>query len=262
VFFSDIKGFSGLSEQLTAGAIAKLLNRYFTIATETIRDHNGVIDKYIGDSVMAFWAPPFSPGDDHAADSCRAALAQQAALAALRQELPDILGLRRQVPEFTVRMGLATGEVVVGTIGAPTAKSFTVIGDTVNLASRLEGINKVYGTRIIVAEDTFRLAQAAIEAREIDLITVAGKTEPVRIFEVMAEAGALTTEAAALRDRYADALALYRRRDFDAAEAAFKSCLAIVPDDGPAKLFVKRIAALRADPPPADWDGVWRMTEK
>ena len=262
VFFSDIKGFSGLSEQLTAGAIAKLLNRYFTIATDIIRDHNGVIDKYIGDSVMAFWAPPFSPGDDHAADGCRAALSQQAALAMLRQELPDILGLRRQVPEFTVRMGLATGEVVLGTIGAPTAKSFTVIGDTVNLASRLEGINKVYGTRIVVAEDTFRLAQGMIEARELDLITVAGKTEPVRIFEVMAEAGDLTPQAATLRDRYAEALALYRRRDFDAAETAFKSCLEIAPDDGPSALFVKRIAALRAAPPPADWDGVWRMTEK
>lgn len=262
VFFSDIKGFSGLSEQLTAGAIAKLLNRYFTIATETIRDHNGVIDKYIGDSVMAFWAPPFSPGDDHAADGCRAALAQQAALAALRQELPDILGLRRQVPEFTVRMGLATGEVVVGTIGAPTAKSFTVIGDTVNLASRLEGINKVYGTRIVVAEDTYRLAQNTIEARELDLITVAGKTEPVRIFEVIGEAGALGPEAATLRDRYAEALALYRRRDLDGAEAAFRKCLETAPEDGPSALFVKRIATLRADPPPPDWDGVWRMTEK
>lgn len=262
VFFSDIKGFSGLSEQLTAAAIAKLLNRYFTIATETIRDHNGVIDKYIGDSVMAFWAAPFSPGDDHAADGCRAALAQQAALATLRRELPEILGLRRQVPEFTVRMGLATGEVVVGTIGAPTAKSFTVIGDTVNLASRLEGINKAYGTQIVVAEDTFRLAQGAIEARELDLITVAGKAEPVRIFEVMAEAGALSPEAQALRERYAEALALYRACEFDAAEAAFKACLKIAPDDGPAALFIKRIATLRAAPPPADWDGVWRMTEK
>jgi adenylate cyclase len=260
VFFSDIKGFSGLSEELTAAAIAKLLNRYFTIATETIRSHNGVIDKYIGDSVMAFWSPPFSPGDDHAADGCRAALAQQTALAALRQELPDILGLRRQVPEFTVRMGLATGEVVVGTIGAPTAKSFTVIGDTVNLASRLEGINKVYGTRIVVAEDTFRLAQSTLEARELDLVTVAGKTEPVRIFEVMADAA--TPQTSALRERYAEALACYRRRELDAAEDVFRSCLEIVPDDGPSGLFLTRLATLRAAPLPPDWDGVWRMTEK
>jgi len=262
VFFSDIKGFSGLSEQLTAAAIVKLLNRYFTIATETIRSHNGVIDKYIGDSVMAFWAAPFSAGDNHAGDGCLAALAQQQALDALRRELPELLGLRRQLPEFIVRMGLATGEVVVGTIGAPTAKSFTVIGDTVNLASRLEGINKIYGTRVIVSEDTFRLAQGAVEARELDRITAAGKTEPVRIFEVMAVAGALAPEAAALRERYAAALALYRDRDFPAARTGFQACLDLAPGDGPASLFVKRTGDLIAHPPAADWDGVWRLTEK
>src|SRR5262249_9144766 len=146
VMFSDIQGFSAISEQLTASVIANLLNRYFTVATDAVRGRNGVVDKYIGDSLMAFWAAPFSAGDSHASDACLAALDLQEALKALREDLPQILGLRRQVPPFVVRTGLATGEVVLGTIGAPTAKSFTVIGDAVNLASRLEAVNKIYGT--------------------------------------------------------------------------------------------------------------------
>lgn len=262
VFFSDIKGFSGISEQLTAGVVATFLNRWFTLATDAIRARNGVVDKYIGDAVMAFWASPFSPGDAHAADACLATLAQQEAVETLRAELPNLLGLRRNIPDLTVRMGLATGEVVIGTIGSPTARSFTVIGDIVNLASRLEGINKIYGTRIIVAEDTWRLAQAVIEARELDLITVAGKTETVRIFEVLGHADALSPDQELARQHFAEGLARYRARDWDPAEAAFRACLALVPGDGPSLLFIDRIAKLRAAPPPEGWDGVWRLSEK
>ncbi len=262
VFFSDIKGFSGISEQMTAGVIATFLNRWFTLATNAIRARNGVVDKYIGDAVMAFWTAPFSPGDSHAADACLATLDQQEAVETLRVELPNLLGLRRNVPELTVRMGLATGEVVVGTIGSPTARSYTVIGDIVNLASRLEGINKVYGTRIIVAEETWRLAQTEVEARELDLITVAGKTEAVRIFEILGRAGALAPRLEEARERFAEGLRCYRARDWNAAEAAFEACLALVPGDGPSRLFIDRVAKLRSVPPPEDWDGVWRLTEK
>ncbi len=137
VFFSDIKSFSSISEQLTASAMVNLLNAYFTAVTQAIRDHRGIVDKYIGDGVMAFWSPPFSPGDQHATDACLAALLQQEAIVAFRRELPQLLGLRRNVPDFKVRMGLATGEVVIGTIGSETARSYTVIGDIVNTASRL-----------------------------------------------------------------------------------------------------------------------------
>ncbi|MBM3599244.1 MAG: HAMP domain-containing protein [Alphaproteobacteria bacterium] len=262
VYFSDIKGFSSLSEQLTAGVIANLLNRYFGLASETIRAHHGVIDKYIGDSVMAFWTQPFSAGDQHAADACLAALAVENALDALRADLPNILGLRRQLPELVVRMGLATGEVVVGTIGAPASRTFTVIGDTVNLASRLEGINKVYGTRIIVSEDTFRLAQAAIEARELDTIAVAGKNEPVRIYQVLGTAGSVDGARAELRRIYGEGLTAYRVRQWDVAQAAFEAALAIDAGDGPARVMLERAAKLRAAAPSDDWDGVWRMTEK
>jgi class 3 adenylate cyclase len=262
VFFSDIQGFTAISEQLTAGAMVNFLNHYFEAVTRCIRADNGIVDKYIGDAVMAFWSPPFSTGDSHAAAACLAALAQQEAIEVLRADLPNIIGLRRNAPNLFVRMGIATGEVVVGTIGSPVSKSFTVIGDTVNLASRLESINKVYGTRVIVADDTLRLAQEHIEVRELDLITVAGKTEPVRIHELLAPFGGLTSAEAELREEFAGGLLAYREREWDEAQRRFERCLTLRPQDGPAAVYLERIAALRAEPPAADWDGVWRFTHK
>jgi adenylate cyclase len=262
VFFSDIKGFSTLSEQLTADVIVRLLNGYFGEVTKIIRERNGIVDKFIGDAVMAFWTPPFSAGDQHAADACLAALAQQAALDVFRQELSQLTGLRRNVPDFRVRMGLATGEVVVGTLGSETTKSYTVIGDTVNLASRLEGANKVYGTGILVAEDTMRLAQGAVDAREIDLLVVVGKTEPIRVFELLAPAGRLAPSMAELRGMFEEGLAAYREARWDVAEAKFGDCLRVKPDDVPSQTFAERVARLRAHPPSPAWNGVWTMEHK
>ncbi len=176
VFFSDIKGFSGMSESLTASAMVNLLNSYFSAVTREIRDQHGVIDKFIGDAVMAFWTAPFSVGDQHATDACSLPrLPRPKRSRHFAPSWPQITGLRRDAPDFAVRMGLATGEVVIGTIGSDITKSYTVIGDVVNTASRLEGVNKVYGTGIIIDEATFRFAQNAIEARELDLLTVAGQ---------------------------------------------------------------------------------------
>ncbi|MBM3516602.1 MAG: HAMP domain-containing protein [Alphaproteobacteria bacterium] len=262
IFFSDIKGFSGMSEDLTPGAMVNLLNSYFTAVTREIRSRHGVIDKFIGDAVMAFWTAPFSPGDRQAADACMAALAQQEAIAAFRAELPHIIGLRRKLPEFGVRMGLATGEVVIGTIGSDITRSYTVIGDVVNAASRLERANKAYGTSILIDDATFRLAQGEIAARELDLLTVAGKTEPRLIHELVAAADRLTQAAAELNDLFAQGLAAYRAQDWDAAERHFGLCQARRPGDGPSAVFLRRVAALRATPPPAEWGGVWRLTDK
>jgi adenylate cyclase len=262
VFFSDMKEFTGISEQLTAGTVVKLLNSYFGAVADVIHAHHGFIDKYMGDAVMAFWIPPFSAGDDHASDACLAALAQQEAIVALGAQLPEITGMRRYPPKVVIRMGIATGEAVVGTVGSAGARSYTVIGDTVNLASRLESINKLYDTSIILSDETYRLAQQVIEARELDLITVAGKTEPVRIYEAMGRAGELGPERIELRELFADGLAAYRRQDWDEAQTRFESCLRSAADDGPARLFLERIALLRSAPPPADWGGIWRLSEK
>ena len=262
LFFSDISGFSGIGEELTAGAMVNLLNSYFSAVTRPIRDQQGIIDKFIGDAVMAFWTSPFTEGDRHAANACLAALAQQEAIAAFRLELPHVIGLRRDLPAFEVRMGLATGEVVVGTIGSEVAKSYTVIGDVVNVASRLEGVNKAYGTRIIIDDATYRLAHDAIEARELDLLTVFGKTEPVRVYELACRSGELTPELARLHEAFATGLAAYRAGDWDAAASRFDECLALEPGDGPARVFAHRVNLLRATPPSAPWDGVWQHTEK
>jgi adenylate cyclase len=262
VFFSDIADFSGISEQLTASAVVNLLNSYFSEVATVIHEHHGFIDKYIGDAVMAFWISPFSAGDTHASDACLAALAQQEAIVALRAKLPEITGMRRNPPKLMIRMGIATGEAVVGTVGAASSRSYTVMGDTVNLASRIEGINKTYRCSITLSEETFRLAQDVIEARELDLIIVAGKTEPIRLYEAMSRAGELSPEQIALRDLFAEGLAAYRRRDWDEAHNRFESCLRHAPEDGPSQLFIERIAVLRNEPPPADWGGIWRFAEK
>jgi len=262
VFFSDIAGFTSMSEQLTATAIVNLLNHYFAAVTGSIRANNGIVDKFMGDGLMAFWSSPFSPADSHAASACLSALAQQEAITKLNQELPNILGLRRDAPAFTVRMGIATGEAVVGTIGSTVSRSFTVIGDTVNLASRLESVNKMFGTRIIVAESTLRLAKQVVESRELDLITVVGKTEPVRIYELLCPAGKLKPEEAELLRGFDQGLVAYRAREWDAAEEQFKRCLTINPMDAPSALYVDRIATCRQEAPRADWDGIWRLTTK
>ncbi len=262
VFFSDIAGFTSISEELTALAMVNLLNHYFAAVTESIRPNNGIVDKFIGDAVMAFWCAPFSPGESHAAAACKSALAQQVAIAEFNKNLPQILGLRRSAPSLGVRMGIATGEVVVGTVGSKVSRSFTVIGDTVNLASRLESLNKAFGTRIILAESTLKLARSEVEARELDLVTVAGKTEPIRIYELLGAAGQLVPAEVELLAEFAKGLAAYRQLDWDTAERLFRRCLELNPKDAPTALYLERIAKLRASPPPADWDGVWRFTEK
>ncbi|NBU68471.1 MAG: adenylate/guanylate cyclase domain-containing protein [Verrucomicrobia bacterium] len=262
IFFSDISNFSGIGEQLTAANLVRLLNRYFTASTEAIRAHHGIVDKFIGDAVMAFWASPFSTGETHARDGCLACLDLLKSFDGISQEISEITGLRRNVPKFHARMALATGDTVIGTVGSHTTKSFTVIGDTVNTASRLEGVNKIYGTNILLNEECFRLAEGDIEAREIDLVTVFGKVEPVRIFELQGRQGALDPVTAKLNNVYADGLQLYREQKWREAENAFRECLKIRQHDGPSLEFLTRIANFARTPPPKDWNGVWQTASK
>ena len=261
LFFSDIAGFTPISERLAPATLVALVNDYFATMSAPIRERTGIIDKYIGDSIMAFWVPPFSDAADQCALACEAALAQFALLEDFQRRMPDIVGLRRDVPQIGMRMAIATGEVVVGSIGPDFARSFTVMGDTVNFASRLEGANKAYGTRILIDDATAAMAGSAIRTREIDSVQVVGKTEPVRLFELLAMADAPADTRGGLFDHYATGLDAYRRGDWGAAADAFTKAVAADPDDGPSRTMLDRITRLASDTPP-DWAGVWQLTSK
>ena len=262
VSFADLVGFTSLSERLTPLVMVTLLNRHFGLQALAVQEHLGVVDKFVGDSIVAFWGPPFVKSEDHAVLACRAAQAQLLALDKLRRELPDITGLRRDAPAVDLCVGICTGEVVVGNIGSENTRSYTVVGDTVNLAARLERANRVYGTRILVGESTVQAIGSEFEIREIDTISVKGKTETTRVFEVMSMAGQLSEESVRLRDCYDQARRMYLGQDWDRAETAFHECLQIRPDDGPSRVLLERIQFLRRNPPGKDWNGVWHLREK
>jgi class 3 adenylate cyclase len=262
VLFADLVGFTGLSERLTPLLMVTLLNRHFGLQALAVQEHHGVVDKFIGDSVMAFWGQPFVKPEEHAVLACRAAQAQLAALDTLRRELPDITGLRRDAPVIDLGIGICTGEVVVGNIGSENTRSYTAIGDTANLAARLERANRVYGTQILLSESTARAIGSEFEIREIDTIFVKGKIEITRVFELMSAAGQLSEELVRLRERYDAARRSYLTQDWDTAEATFRECLEIRPKDGPSRVFLERVEALRRNPPGKDWNGVWQLVEK
>ena len=262
ILFCDMKDFTTFSEGMTPAALVTVLNRYLTVMSDPVRRHNGIIDKYIGDGIMAFWGPPFTGADEQARLACLAALDQLAGLAAFRAELPDLIGLKRGFPEIDMRIGIATGDVVVGSIGSEQTRNYTVIGDTVNLASRLEGANKTYGTRVLISEATNHLAGDTVETREIDSVLVVGKTEPQRIFELLGRKGGVASERLALRDAYVESLDAYRREAWEEARIGFEACLAIHSCDPPSKVFLGRIAQFRATSPCTNWKGVWSLLEK
>jgi adenylate cyclase len=262
VLFADLVGFTGLSERLTPLLMVTLLNRHFGLQALAVQEHHGVVDKFVGDSVMAFWGPPFVKPEEHPVLACRAAQAQFAALDVLRRELPDITGLRRDLPVIDLCVGICTGEVVVGNIGSDNTRSYTVIGDTANLAARLERANRVYGTQILLSEATARAVGSKFEIREIDTISVKGKTETTQVFELLSAAGELSEDRERLRQRYEQARQAYLAHEWDLAEAAFRECLQICPNDGPSRIFLERIQALRRNPPSKDWNGVWQLVEK
>lgn len=261
LFFSDIAGFTPLAERLAPRVLVELINAYFAEMSDPIRARAGVIDKYIGDAIMAFWVPPFADPASQAADACLAALDQLARLEGFAARIPDLIGIRQDVPRIDIRIGIATGEVVVGSIGSDQAKSFTAMGDTVNFGSRLEGANKAYGTRVLIDRATRDAAGAAIAARRIDRLAVAGRAAPVDVFELLGPGGALDPAAEAAAARYEAALADYQAGDWPAAERGFAALVADVPQDGAAIAMLARIRAAGRRAPP-DWAGVTRLTSK
>ena len=260
VLFCDLKGFTSLSEGLTPQGLVKVMNRYLSTMSEPIRTNRGIIDKYIGDGIMAYWGPPFVGEADHARLACLAALEMIERIATLRQEIPELLGVRgTPMEQCDLRIGIATGEALVGSIGSDVMMSYTLMGDVVNLASRLEGANKAYGIRNLVSGKTVAGAGDAVEVREIDRIVVEGHTHSEVIFEILGRKGELTPQQLALRDRYQEALVDYRARRWGDALLALNASLEAMPGDGPSIALVRRIESLEANPLPEDWDGSWHI---
>jgi adenylate cyclase len=262
VLFCDVKGFTGASQEMTPQGLVKVMNRYFSAMSAPIRDHGGVIDKYIGDAIMAYWGPPFTKDEDQARLASLAALDMLQGVVPLRAEFPELLGVRSLPISFDIRIGIATGEALVGSIGSELMMSYTVMGDTVNLASRLEGASKLYGGRVLVSAATVMGADDAIETREIDRVIMLGQTKPQAIFEIMGRKGELTQVQIELRTHYSEGLAAYRARRWDDARRDFAAALESVPNDGPSVTFIKRIDGLMANPPSDEWDGSWRLEQK
>jgi adenylate cyclase len=256
VFFSDLAGFTTISEALPAEKMVPLLNRYLHRMTQVILELDGTVDKYIGDAIMAFWGAPLVQ-EDHAVRACLAALRQREAMAEFR-EATRADGL----PELHARMGVNTGPMTVGNMGSEDRFDYTVMGDAVNLASRLEGANKSFGTTIMISQSTFEAAGEVIEARELDLLKVKGKTEPMRVYELMAHKGRLDAATAEMKEMYEQGLALYRSRFFAEALVWFEKARERVPGDGPSGVYIDRCRTFLDTPPPAAWDGVFTMTTK
>ena len=255
VMFSDVRDFTAISESLGPEDLARLMNEYLTAMTEIIRRNRGTVDKYIGDAIMAFWgAPVDDPG--HARQAVLAAMEMQAALPAVNTSLAA-----RGWPELRISVGLNTGEMTVGDMGSSVRQAYTVMGDAVNLASRLEGITKQYGVGIIVGEAT-RQAIGDIVFREVDRVRVKGKEEPVAIFEPVGAQGAVAAGMQQEIKLWNQALRHYRAREWDQADVALLNLTRMAPECGLYGKYAERVAHLRKEPPGEAWNGVWKFETK
>jgi adenylate cyclase len=255
VLFSDIRSFTSISENLDAEELSELINLYLTPMTRIIHEYNGTIDKYIGDAIMAFWgAPIHSP--DHATQAVAAALAMLDSLVELNEDFEQ-----RGWPEIHIGIGINTGPMSVGNMGSQFRRAYTVMGDAVNLGSRLEGLTKAYGATLIVSEETAREAPDYLY-QEVDLVRVKGKAEPVVILEAIGLKDEVPAERAAEVADFKEALMAYRRQDWDGAETILKQLLARKPGLKLYSLYLDRIAQFRAEPPGPDWDGVFTHETK
>lgn len=255
VMFSDVRSFTSIAEALGPRETVSLLNDYFTEMVDVIFRHDGILDKYIGDGIMALYGSPFL-GPNDADNALAAADEMMQRLAVLNERR----AARGEAP-LDIGIGFSTGPTVIGNIGSVRRMEYTVIGDTVNLASRLEGVTKQYGAKVMLSEMTVRDLKRPATLREIDLIRVKGKDRPVAVYESL---GYRANEPAlkALLELFGQGLTAYRSRDWAAASRAFEGALELYPDDRPSAIYRERCALLAATPPEADWDGVWNLTEK
>ncbi len=256
VLFSDIRSFMGMAEKLGARETVSVLNEYFSEMVDVVYQHHGILDKYIGDALMAVFGTPFPhPGDaDHAVEAAIEMM--------LRLREFNRARAAQALRPIDIRLGISTGEVVAGNIGSPKRMDYTVIGDSVNLASRLESANKFYGTHVLLSAGTYAKLRRTYPVRELDLIQVKGRREPVAIYEVLIDGPGRPSPKGELRAVFANGLAAYRSRDWENAIGHFQRLVSLDEGDRAAHIFLERSQYYWGRPPPEDWDGVWAMTEK
>lgn len=251
-FFSDVAGFTSISESLSPEELVHLLNDFLSEMTDIILSYGGTLDKYEGDAIIAFWNAPLDQ-TDHAVRACRAALDCQKRLAELRPAFAQKSG-----HELFMRIGLNSGPAVVGNMGSHSRFDYTAMGDTINMASRLEGACKQYSVPILVGDFTFQMTKESILAREVDLIRVVGKSKPERVYQILGEKSQITQEMEEKVAVFHQALDLYRKREWDEALSSFK----MIEGDELSAVYVARIEEFKKNPPPDDWTGVRDLTQK
>jgi len=260
VMFSDVRGFTSISEKLDAQELAALLNEYLTDMTQIVFRHNGTLDKYIGDAVMAFWGAPFEE-PDHPTQSCHAALEMIVRLKEMQKKWKA-----EGRPVLDIGVGLSTGVASVGNMGSTLRYGYTALGDTVNLSSRIEGLNREYGTHILLSDATYMAVEDPfLIFRELDLIRVKGKLKPVTLYELVATRGTPEGDAPDLELRlelFAQGRDCYRERRWQDAQVIFEKLLRRWPDDGPAQMYLSRCKEYGIASPEENWDGVYVMTHK
>ena len=259
-FFSDIRGFTSISEHLPPDKLVEFLNEYLSEMAQIVMRYEGTVDKYMGDAMMAFYGAPVNQ-TDHAVRACKTAVDMMVRLKELQ-----VAWEARGLPHMDIGIGLNSGEMSVGNMGSGERFDYTIMGDNVNLASRLEGANKQYGTHIIISGSTYALWQAqspheALTARELDRVRVKGKTEPVTIYELIGY-GHLYAQKQPLIARFSEGLATYKARQWAEAIERFQAVLTLDPHDTPSKIYIERCQLHQETPPPEDWDGVFVMKTK
>jgi adenylate cyclase len=257
VLFSDLAGFTGYSERFTPHEMITMLSEYFEQMTEQVFAYQGTLKEYVGDEMMAIFGAPLEQAD-HAQRACSAALAMRHRLHTLRAEWAEM-----GRPPLRARTGVNSGPMLVGNLGSQYRFAYGALGDHVNLGSRLEGLNKTYGTEILIGENTARLVEDSFLLREVDQVRVKGRVQPVHIYELVGNsADSLPKEKEQAFSYFVAGLEAYRQQHWQEALELFSQSLTLLPDDGPSSIMAERCRIYQETPPPTDWDGVFTMTTK
>jgi adenylate cyclase len=255
IFFSDIRGFTSISEKLDPEDLVHLLNEYLTEMTTIIRNDQGLVDKYMGDAIMAFWGAPLDQ-PNHAEMACSSSLEMISKLKVLRKNWE-----KEKIPSFDIGIGLNSGDAIVGNMGSFKRFDYTAMGDNVNLASRMEGLNKIYGTNIIITERTYKAIKDKFTTRKLDVVKVKGKQKPILIYELVSKKTEIDEKNFKFIKLFETGLEYYFKMDWKSAIKSFKEALKL-NDDYATKMFISRCKEFVKFPPPGSWDGVWEIKTK